>query len=154
MHIEEALPEDAGEILALQKAAYRVEAERYDDFDIPPMLQTLGEMSEDIEAKLVLKAVIDGHIVGSVRAWMKGDTCYIGRLIVGPEMQDRGIGTALMEEVERRFGGTGRFVLFTGHRSDKNLHLYGKLGYKSYKTKPVHDGLTLIFLEKRVAAEE
>ena len=42
MEIEPAMIEDAAEILALQKLAYRSEAEIYNDFSIQPLLQTLG----------------------------------------------------------------------------------------------------------------
>jgi hypothetical protein len=35
--------------LALQKLAYRSEAEIYDDYTIPPLTQTLGEMRADEE---------------------------------------------------------------------------------------------------------
>jgi hypothetical protein len=39
--IEEATVSDAEEILALQKLAYQSEAEIYNDFGIPPLVQTL-----------------------------------------------------------------------------------------------------------------
>ena len=51
MIIEQASAEDAAEILALQKLAYRSEAELYDDYTIPPLTQTLEEMHDDIETQ-------------------------------------------------------------------------------------------------------
>ncbi len=41
MEIERAIISDAEEILSLQKLAYRSEAEIYNDFNIPPLVQTL-----------------------------------------------------------------------------------------------------------------
>ncbi len=38
--------------------------------------------------------------------------------------------------------------LFTGDKSEKNLTLYRKLGYKDHNTKQVNNNLTLIFLPK------
>ena len=94
MEIQRATVEDAAEILALQKLAYRSEAELHDVTDIPPLTQTLAEMEVDLERQHVLKVVQaarDGRprIVGSVRACVQDGTCQIGRLIVHPEHQNR-----------------------------------------------------------------
>jgi N-acetylglutamate synthase-like GNAT family acetyltransferase len=146
--IEKAAISDAEEILALQKLAYRSEAELYGDCTIPPMIQTLEEMRSDIKTQTVLKAVSEGRIVGTVRAFVKGNTCCIGRLAVHPDSQNRGIGTGLMNRIESVFNQTGRFELFTGHLSEKNLHLYGKLGYGRFRTEWAHDRLNIVFMEK------
>ncbi len=148
MLVGEASIQDAEEILALQKAAYASEGQVYDDFTLPPLTQTLEEMRTDFERQLVLKAVEEGEIVGSVRARMKEGNCLIGRLIVRPDRQDRGIGKRLMEEIENRFPEAERFRLFTGHRSAKALRIYEGLGYREFRTEYLHENLTLIYLEK------
>jgi predicted N-acetyltransferase YhbS len=147
--IVEATPDDAEEILDLQKAAYASEGRLYKDCTLPPLTQTLDKLREGFDRQLFLKAVEDGEIVGSVRAYVKEGTCYVGRLIVRPDHQDGGIGTSLMEEIEARFPQAERFELFTGHRSDKHLHIYEKRGYHVFRREPVHENLTLIYLEKR-----
>jgi len=147
--IVEATPEDAEEILDLQKAAYASEGCLYKDFTLPPLTQTLDKIREGFDRQLFLKAVDDGEIVGSVRACTKESTCYVGRLIVRPDHQDGGIGTRLMEEIEAFFPRAERFELFTGHRSEKALHIYRKKGYSIFRREPVHDDLTLVYLEKR-----
>jgi ribosomal protein S18 acetylase RimI-like enzyme len=146
--IERAEREDAEVILDLQKAAYGSEALLYDDATIPPLIQTIEEMRADFERQLFLKAVSGGEIVGSVRAYMEGGTCYIGRLVVRPDCQNMGIGVRLMEEIESRFAEAERFELFTGHRSEKPLHIYEKRGFVTFRKEPVHDRLTLVYLEK------
>lgn len=148
MMIERATVSDAEEILSLQKLAYRSEAEIYNDFNIPPLLQTLEEITRDFGKENFLKATVDGKIRGSVRAFVKEETCYIGRLIVHPEFHDRGIGTKLMNRIEEAFKDAKRFELFTGHKSKKNLYLYQKLGYKIFKTVKANDKLKIVFLEK------
>jgi ribosomal protein S18 acetylase RimI-like enzyme len=107
--------------LELQKLAYLSEAEIYNDFKIPPLTQTLEEIKTDYENNLVLKAVIDGKIIGSVRAFEKGGVCYIGKLIVHPEQQNKGIGKNLMKCIEESFPCCNKYVLFTGKKSVKNL---------------------------------
>jgi ribosomal protein S18 acetylase RimI-like enzyme len=139
---------DAAEILALQKLAYLSEAALYDDYTIPPLTQTLESMLQDIESQVVLVAVLGDRIVGSVRARQQGDTCYIGRLIVHPEHQNRGIGASLMRAIENRFSEAQRFELFTGDRSTKNLYFYRKLGYEVTRPGSLPNNVTLVYLQK------
>jgi ribosomal protein S18 acetylase RimI-like enzyme len=146
--IEKAEVSDAKEILTLQKLAYRSEAELYSDHGISPMIQTLAEILGQFNRQEFLKAVIDSKIVGSVRAYSKQDTCYIGRLIVHPDFQNRGIGTTLMKEIEAMFRSCRRFELFTGMKSERNIRFYQKLGFQIFRSEPVSDKLTMVFLEK------
>lgn len=146
--IEIADVADAEEILNLQKIAYLSEAEIYNDYTIPPLLHSLDGMKLDFKDYLFLKAVVDGRIVGSVRAKMNEGTCLIGRLIVHPDFQSRGIGTTLLREIEGRFKGAERFELFTGYKSERNLHIYGKAGYRVFKSEPLSAHIKMLYLEK------
>ncbi len=127
---------DAAEILALQKLAYLSEAELYDDYTIPPLTQTIKELTADFDRKTFLKAVEDGQIVGSVNGFMTGDRCQIGRLMVHPDFQGRGIGTRLMTAVEAVFADARAWELFTGELSVKNIRLYERLGYRVVRKEP------------------
>jgi ribosomal protein S18 acetylase RimI-like enzyme len=148
MFIAEAGLEDAEEILVLQKLAYLSEAELNQDYTIPPLTQTLEGIQQQFETHLFLKAMVDGRIVGSVRAHQAAGTCYIGRLIVHPDFQNRGIGTRLMAEIESRFDGAQRYELFTSERSERNLYLYQKLGYRTVRREQLTEKVTLLYLEK------
>jgi ribosomal protein S18 acetylase RimI-like enzyme len=146
--IEQATVEDAEEILDLQKRAYRSEAAIYNDDTLPPLTQTLEEMRNDLNRQVCLKASVDGKVIGSVRAYLKEGSCFIGRLIVDPDLQNRGMGTRLMAEIEGYFKGARRFELFTGHRSERNMYLYKKLGYHLFREETVSKDLKILFLEK------
>lgn len=147
--IELALIEDLPEILKLQKLAYQSEAEIYNDFTIPPLIQTLEGTKTDFSHQVFLKVVIDNKIIGSVRASQEGETCYISRLIVHPDFQNQGIGTKLMNEIENMFKDAKRFELFAGHKSSRNLYLYQKLGYKVFKREKMNNNdIEIAFLEK------
>ena len=150
MIIKIANVSDAEEILSLQKLAYRSEAEIYNDFNIPPLLQTLGEIKKDFENQFFLKAIVEGKIIGSVRAFEKKGTCFVGRLIVHPDFQNRGIGTKLINEIEKIFYTSERVELFTGDKSERNLYLYQKLGYQIFKTARITDQTMIVFLEKQM----
>jgi GNAT superfamily N-acetyltransferase len=67
-----------------------------------PLTQSLEELREDFKKQVFLKAMVDGRIVGSVRAFAKDGTAFIGRLIVHPDLQNGGIGTELMGEIENQ----------------------------------------------------
>jgi len=140
---------DAQAILDLQRQAYQSEAAIYDDDAIPPLTQTLAEMEADFESQVFLKAAIADTIVGSVRAYLKDRTCHIGRLVVHPDFQNQGIGTGLLNEIEQVFEEAVRFELFTGDKSERNLHLYRKSGYRPHRTETISDALTIVLLEKQ-----
>ena len=136
------------EILQLQKLAYQSEAAIYNDYTIPPLMQSLEEMVSDIQKQTVLKVTIGGKIVGSVRGHVQDGTGYIGRLIVHPEFQSQGIGTRLMQAIEDHLSQTKRYELFTGHKSERNIRLYQKLGYRIFRTEPANDRLVMVYMEK------
>ncbi|MBN2041802.1 MAG: GNAT family N-acetyltransferase [Spirochaetes bacterium] len=141
---------DSSTILDLQTLSYRQEAEIYNDYTIPPLTQTLDEIKNDFNDNIILKAVIDDTIVGSVRAYVKDYTCYIGRLIVHPDHQNKSIGTGLMKKIEKYFTvqGIKTFELFTGEKSEKNLYLYRKLGYEIFKEEKMNDNVNIVSLHK------
>ncbi len=138
---------DLEEILSLQQLAYQSEATLYNDFNIPPLTQTIQSVKEEAQKSVILKLSEGGRIIGSVRAYEKEGTCYIGKLMVHPDYQNRGLAKKLMAAIERCFEGL-RYELFTGYLSEKNLALYEKLGYKRFKIEKAADNLEFIFLEK------
>lgn len=150
MIVERAKPEDAQEVLVLQKLAYLSEAAIYGEYNIPPLTQTLAGLEGDFRKQTVLKVTMHGRIVGSVRGYVSEGTCFVGRLIVHPDFQNQGIGTRLLAEIEATFDQSRRFELFTGHQSERNLYLYRKLGYKPFRSEQITDKLTIVYLEKTV----
>ncbi len=54
-----------------------------------------------------------------------------------------------MNEIENQFKNiVKRYELFTGSRDQRNLYLYNKLGYKSFKTEYLNSEITFVFMEK------
>ena len=148
MIIALAEKEDLGQILELQKLAFRSQAEIYNDFSIPHLIQTLEEIGQDFLTQTYLKAVINKKIIGSVRGYESNNTCYIGRLIIHPDFQNQGYGTKLMAKIESIFKNVERYEIFTGYKDVKNLYLYQKLGYKKFKLEKVNENLFFEYLEK------
>ncbi len=145
--IEKACKEDSAEILKLQYIAYQSEAMLFGTTDIPPLKQTLDELCEEFCKSIVLKATENGTIIGSVRAYQENGTAYIGKLMVHPDMQKKGIGTMLLSEIEKQFPSL-RYELFTSTRSVNNIRLYQKLGYRIFKEETVTEELQFVYMEK------
>ena len=147
--ITDAALDDAEAILALQLLAYQSEARRYQNWSIPPLVETLASVREHIARHVVLKALAGERLVGSVRGVVTdGGACEVGRLIVHPDAQRRGIGAALLTAIEGRFPAVPAFELFTGSRSDGNLRLYRRHGYVAFREEPLPAGLSLVYLRK------
>jgi ribosomal protein S18 acetylase RimI-like enzyme len=146
-------PDDVGEILTLQRAAYVTEAQLYDDCRLPPLTQTYQELEAELAYGFALKAVrggrISGRIIGAGRAHRDGPVWRIGRLTVAPDAQGQGVGTRLLTELEQHApAGIERFTLFTGHLSTANLSLYQRLGYRESAREPLRPGVELVHLDK------
>ena len=141
--------DDAEDLLEIQKLAYQIEAKRYNYYNFTSLKQTVEELKSLYNDHIILKAVLDGKIIGSVRAYEKNGTCYIGMLFVHPHYHNQGIGTALMNEIEKQFKAI-RYELFVGTESENNIHLYKKLGYNIYKTDAYECGdINIYYMKKR-----
>lgn len=148
MKIVKAEIEDLAQLLEVQYAAYEFQAVLNNDFTIPPMTETLVEVTRDFPGYVVLKAVTDdGALVGSVRGRREGDTCLVGRLFVQPGFQGQGIGTALLYAIEKACPAP-RYELFTSSKSIDNIRLYEKTGYVLFKEEYYSPEYNLVYMEK------
>lgn len=101
MQIMRADRNDLEEILKLQYLAYQSEAQLVNDFNIQSLTQTLEELMDEYEKGVIYKAVDDKEqIIGSVRGYVRDGTIHIGKLMVHPNFQGRGIGTSLLRHIE------------------------------------------------------
>ena len=124
IEIEQASLEDVELILQLQMRAYLSEVEIYNDYSIPPLIQSFNEIKQEFSQQVFLKAIQKGkdakddiNIIGSVRGYHDKGTAFIGRLIVKPESQNKGMGNRLMNAIEQRNIFVDRYELFTGYKS-------------------------------------
>ncbi|MFG1752509.1 GNAT family N-acetyltransferase [Streptosporangium sandarakinum] len=146
--IERAGPGDAGEILTVQRAAYVSEAQLYGDPFIPPLVESAEQVRAAVETGVVLVARQGERIVGAVRGRMSGTTCLVGRLVVAPDAQGRGVGGALLAALHAEAASARAFDLFTGHLSEGNLRLYRRHGYRETRRERMSDHLTLVHLRR------
>ena len=140
---------DLKAILDLQKDCYKSEADIYNDYEIPPLKQDIESIENEFKTSTILKGLVNGQIVASVRGFSDNDTCLIGKLIVKTGFQNMGLGHKMMDSIELVYKDCKRFELFTGHKSLKNLHLYNKQGYNEFKREVVNNNMTMIYMEKQ-----
>ena len=138
--IRDIHPDDAGEVLTIQRAAFASEALIYGDPDMPPLTQTLEELEAELVENLGCVAIDDSRLVGAVRARQNGELLLIGRLAIAPDQQGRGLGSKLLAAVEARgrAAGATEAELFTGGLSEANQRLYEREGY--HRTETTADG--------------
>ncbi|WP_092209959.1 GNAT family N-acetyltransferase [Desulfoluna spongiiphila] len=139
---------DAFQIWKIQKSAFEGQAKIYNNYKLPPLIQTLESLKDEFEEKVFLKAEIDSKIVGSVRFTVDGNEIDIERLIVDPNFQNQGVGTILMKRVEQIADKKVTFKLFTGIKSSRNIRLYEKLGYTIYTQSETSQGVELLHMQK------
>jgi GNAT superfamily N-acetyltransferase len=141
VEIREARPEefaDVGEVVAAAYAPYGSP----DDPGWQEHLALVRDVADRARRTVVLAAVEDGRVVGSATIELFGvigdderelppDTAFLRMVGVAPEVQGRGVGRALVEEVIRRVRAAGRRTL--GLRTTPQMEaahrLYESLGF-------------------------
>ena len=135
LEVRDAVPGDAGELYTLQRACWVQEQEANPGVPIPALQESLADLQRWLATDTVLVVRSAGRLVGAVRArphtGADGDVWDIGRLMVAPDLQGRGLGRVLLERIEARApDGTAGFELFTGSGSVRNQRMYKKAGYR------------------------
>lgn len=149
MEICRATENDLPDILDLQYLAYQSEAALFGSKDIPPLKQTLDELTDEFNNGVILKLMTeDNTIIGSVRANLKDETAYIGKLMVYPDYRHKGFGSKLLTEIENYFPKT-RYELFTSTKSLDNIRLYQNNGYEIFDQKEINDELVFVYMQKQ-----
>jgi tRNA (guanine37-N1)-methyltransferase len=135
LDIRAAQPSDAEEVAVLQRACWITEGLANRSWSVLEMTcETADEKRRSFEEWHTWVVRSGGRLVGSVRARVGLEDpgqWEIGRLMVAPDLQGRGIGRALLEYAEAAApGGTRRFWVNTGVKSTANLRRYRRAGYR------------------------
>ncbi|WP_103353393.1 GNAT family N-acetyltransferase [Amycolatopsis sp. CA-128772] len=156
MELTDAGPEDAPELLVLQRCCWVQEAILNDTLDIPALHESLEDVRDWTKTWSVWVLRQDHRLIGAVRARLDGDCWEVGRLMVAPDLAGRGLGRRLLAHVEAQAPAEARrFALFTGARSERNIALYQRAGYRL--TDPPAAGGHIagaVYLEKDVTLRE
>ena len=123
---------DAQLIHGLKREAFMPLYEIYRDDETSPVMDTVDKVvcqlaQEDTDYWLI---VYEGRMVGGVRVVRKKDANLISPMFVLPEEQNKGIGSAVLEE-------------------ERKCHLYEKMGFcNTLSARKVSGNMTLIGYER------
>jgi ribosomal protein S18 acetylase RimI-like enzyme len=145
-------PEEAGEALTVQYAAYLAEGRRYGTTDIPPLVETADEVVADLRRPDVVgfAARLGPRLVGSARlrgVSGPGPVAFV-RVSVAPDVQGRGIGAALIDAAHAGLPAGTTSWLVTGVDSAENLALYRRRGYVERGRERDAAGVALVRMER------
>jgi len=146
--IEELKESDAEALLILQRKANESEAILNNDYTIPPLVENVSDVVDGIHNNFTLKATYKGQMVGSIRGRLENGTCHVGRLMVDPYFQKKGLGSLLLNKIECYYPVINRFELFTSSKSLSNIRLYEKNGYIKYAEEYINENYNFVYMEK------
>jgi tRNA (guanine37-N1)-methyltransferase len=130
VELRTAVQADAGEVLTLSRACWLDEGRAHDTFEIPALGEDLEAVRRGLREWSTWVLRSEGRLVGSVRARQEADRWEVGRLMVAPDLQGRGLGSALLRHAEDMAPPeVTAYELFTGARSVDNLRMYRRAGY-------------------------
>lgn len=136
IHIRPATETDFEAILEVQRLAFLEYASLYETSAWTT--ETLESLKEDAKDKRIFVAETEGAVVGSVRFWTVGGVCVIRLLSVHPQHQWRGVGAALIRQIEHVTANAHKFYACTMLRTARNVHFFLNLGYKAETLLPNH----------------
>jgi ribosomal protein S18 acetylase RimI-like enzyme len=118
----------AQQLHAVQMVAYAQEAKLLGASYFPPLERTVDEVQSTDE--VFLAAFMSQELVGAASVWPdpEGMGMNIASLVVAPQFQRQGIGTALMASVLASHG-SGEITVQTGARNLPALSLYARAGF-------------------------
>jgi GNAT superfamily N-acetyltransferase len=141
--------DDAGEALTVQRAAFVAEARVYGTVEIPPLVETLDQIRQEIATTVTAGAFAGSRLVGSARLTVDGTIGWISRVAVAPDQQGGGIGGALLEWLEAAAPPPVTvFQLCAGGKSDANVAMYERRGYREFERRRDSAGVELVCLRK------
>jgi tRNA (guanine37-N1)-methyltransferase len=134
LDVRPAVPADAGELYTLQRACWLQELEANPGVEIPALRESLDDVRRGLGewTVMVAREPSSGRLVGAVRGRLdRHGEWDIGRIMVAPDLQGRGLGRALLELVEALAPAeVETYVLFTGAGSVDNIRMYKKAGFR------------------------
>jgi GNAT superfamily N-acetyltransferase len=124
-------PDDAAELLVLQRCCWVEEAIANDTLDVAALHESLADVRAWLGDWATWSVRVAGRLVGAVRARREGSTWEIGRLMVAPDLVGRGLGGWLLRLAEAQAPDEVESItLFTGARSTRNIAMYERAGFR------------------------
>ena len=136
LKIRRATDQDFPEILRIQAEAF---GQYEGTYEVTAWTkETLENIKVNALDKVILVAEWETKVVGSVRYGIAGGVCIIRLLSVSPAHHGRGIGKALIQEIEVLATEAHKFYVCTMLQTPRNITLFLNLGYRPEALLPDH----------------
>lgn len=116
------------QIYQLQKKAYRVEAELIQFYSIPPLVETIEQLSSVEES--FYGYIVAGELKGAISVTVNENQVEICRLMVDPSCFRKGVGRHLLQHIENVYLRIRQFSVTTGVKNTPAVQLYESEGYR------------------------
>jgi ribosomal protein S18 acetylase RimI-like enzyme len=145
--VDPADPATGDALVALQRAAYAVEAALIGADVIPAMQETAADLAR---SRLTFLATAeDGALVAMLAYARDGTTVDIHRLVVHPDAFRRGHATRLLSDLEEREPDAAVALVATAAANAPALALYRRHGFAQIGRRTVSGGIEILELERR-----
>jgi tRNA (guanine37-N1)-methyltransferase len=152
LEIRLATRADAGELFTLTRACWLQELWANPGVVIPALEESFEAAVRGVDEWTTYVAVAGGRIVGSTRGRLAGDGAVwdVGRVMVAPDLQGRGLGRYLLELAEDTAPDEATsYELWTGALSVDNIRMYKKAGYRLQGPAPGPPGAVVMTKPRR-----
>lgn len=147
--IEKAKVEDAISLIMVQNISFEEDFKKYGE--CPSYQESQENMIDMIKNAIVYKIIDRNQIIGDIIVRKKTDNSYYLRTIsIIPFYQNLGIGTKIIEFIEKDNPNARIWYLITPCENDRNKHFYEKQGYKESKKIYHSESLTFIEYKKEI----
>lgn len=148
--LDHRLRDTAEELWSLQHASYRVEAQRIGVPDLPPLMETIGDIQASEEAFWGC-ADEEGELAGavSIREERGAGACTITRLMVRPDRFRQGIGSLLLASVFAEYPFVRSWEVTAEARNLPAIALYEKCGFRCVGTFAPREDIVMVKLRRR-----
>ena len=136
------------EILNIQIASYKVEAEIIDYYDIPPLKDTVLSLQQCGET--FFGYYLNKELCGIISIKAAGEIIDIHRLMVHPRYFRKGIAQRLLNFIEVQMEDYGVIKVSTGTKNVPAVAFYLKNGFLKTEEIRITERLSLTYFKKNI----
>ena len=145
LDVSPATRADAGELFTLTRACWLQELWANPGVTIPALEESFDDLLASLDDWTTFVARAGGRLVGSSRGRAEGAAWDVGRVMVAPDLQGRGLGRYLLTLIEEAAPAeVTSYQLFTGAGSVDNIRMYKKAGYRLRGAAPGAEGAVIM----------
>ncbi|KGR76170.1 GNAT family N-acetyltransferase [Ureibacillus sinduriensis] len=141
-------PKLVKEVLDIQLASYKVEAEIIDFHELPPLKDTVETLQRCTET--FFGYYLEGELCGVISVKMEEGIIDIHRLMVHPNHFRKGIAKKLLNFIESNNEGFKAMIVSTGSKNTPAVTFYLKNGFSIMEETKITESLSITSFKKNI----